>query len=300
MNARNTLTHLVLAGLLASPALFANADTLERIQARNTITLGYVPDFAPFSTQEGDKASGYAMELCLGIVDKVRQALSLPALQVRYQPVTLSEQIGAVTAGKVDIVCTPTPATLERRRTVSFSIPVYTAGLSAVVRKNAPGGLLRVLKGEVAKTGPTWRADINRGLANVTYATLAGGVTEQWIHQKLQTLGLDANLITVEDTAAGIQGVADGKADVFFADRMRLKHDLANDKAANNLALLERIFDYSPTSMVIERGDENWRLLVDSALSDMYRSGKIKQAYDQYLGGADEANQLLFQIYTLP
>jgi polar amino acid transport system substrate-binding protein len=294
------LANLLLASLLASLPLIASANTLERVQARNSLTLGYVPNFAPFSTQEGDKASGYAIDLCLNIVDKVKQELSLPALQVRYQPLALSEEISAVSAGKVDIVCTPTPATLERRQTVSFSIPVYTAGLSAVVRKNAPGALLRVLNGEVAKTGPTWRTDVNRGLANLTYATLAGGVTEQWIRQQIQSLGVVAKLVTVEDTAVGIKHVADGKTDVFFAERLMLKHDLANDTSAKNLVLLDRIFEYSTTSMVVERDDENFRLLVDATLSEMYRSGKIEQAYDKYLGGASEANRQFFKIYALP
>ncbi len=61
---------------------------------------------------------------------------------------------------------------------------------------------------------------------------------------------IDANLTTVgEDTAAGIQGVSLTAKRMFFSlTALRLKHDLANDKAANSLALLERISDYSPTS----------------------------------------------------
>ena len=117
----------------------------------------------------------------MSIVNTIKSELNLPSLQVRYQPVQLGEEISAVSTGIIHILCTPTPATLERRKTVSYSIPIYTAGLSAVVSKNAPNALLRALNGKVAKTGQTWRTDINRALANMTYATIAGGVTEQWI-----------------------------------------------------------------------------------------------------------------------
>jgi len=292
--------NLFLVCLLSLVPVVAGADTLERVRNSHSVVLGYVPDFAPFSAKAGDKASGYAIDLCQDIFNTIKTELNLPSLQVRYQPVQLGDEISAVSTGKVDILCTPTPVTLERRKTVSYSIPVYTAGLSAVVNKNAPNSLLKVLKGDVAKTGPTWRTDINRALANMTYATIAGGVTEQWINQQMRSLGVVATLVTVHNTAAGLQRVADGKADVFFAERTMLKHDLADKYATGNLVLLDRIFEYSTTSMMVDRDDENFRLLVDSALSEMYRTGAIEQAYDKHLGGVSDTSRMLFKLYALP
>ena len=301
MSAQPTKTaNLFLVCLLSLVPVVAGADTLERVRNSHSVVLGYVPDFAPFSAQAGDKASGYAIDLCQDIFNTIKTELNLPSLQVRYQPVQLGEEVSAVSTGKVDILCTPTPVTLERRKTVSYSIPVYTAGLSAVVNKNAPNSLLKVLKGDVAKTGPTWRTDINRALANMTYATIAGGVTEQWINQQMRSLGVVATLVTVHDTAAGLKRVAEGKADVFFAERTMLKHDLADKYATGNLVLLDRIFEYSTTSMMVDRDDENFRLLVDSALSEMYRTGAIEQAYDKHLGGVSDTSRMLFKLYALP
>ena len=292
--------NLFLVCPLSLVPVVAGADTLERVRNSHSVVLGYVPDFAPFSAKAGDKASGYAIDLCQDIFNTIKTELNLPSLQVRYQPVQLGDEISAVSTGKVDILCTPTPVTLERRKTVSYSIPVYTAGLSAVVNKNAPNSLLKVLKGDVAKTGPTWRTDINRALANMTYATIAGGVTEQWINQQMRSLGVVATLVTVHDTAAGLKRVAEGKADVFFAERTMLKHDLADKYATGNLVLLDRIFEYSTTSMMVDRDDENFRLLVDSALSEMYRTGAIEQAYDKHLGGVSDTSRMLFKLYALP
>ena len=301
MSAQPTKTaNLFLVCLLSLVPVVAGADTLERVRNSHSVVLGYVPDFAPFSAKAGDKASGYAIDLCQDIFNTIKTELNLPSLQVRYQPVQLGDEISAVSTGKVDILCTPTPVTLERRKTVSYSIPVYTAGLSAVVNKNAPNSLLKVLKGDVAKTGPTWRTDINRALANMTYATIAGGVTEQWINQQMRSLGVVATLVTVHDTAAGLKRVADGKADVFFAERTMLKHDLADKYATGNLVLLDRIFEYSTTSMMVDRDDENFRLLVDSALSEMYRTGAIEQAYDKHLGGVSDTSRMLSKLYALP
>lgn len=295
-----TIVPFLVASLLMMGTPFASAKTLERVEASNTLTLGYVPDFAPFSLKSGDTASGYAIELCLKITEKLKARLQLPELQVHYMPVRLDEIIDAVSSGKVDILCTPTPPTLSRRKSVSYSVPIYTAGLSSVVRQDAPEGLFNVLNGKVARTGPTWRATINGGLASATFATVAGGVTETWIRQKMQSLGMMSRLVTVENTDAGLKLVSKGKADVFFAERMLLRQRLSTRSASENLILLDRIFEYAPTAMALDRDDEDFRLFVDTALSEMYRSGEIEQAYKKHLGGMSEEEKRLINIYAIP
>lgn len=293
-------TRLLLALMFTALPMLASANTLERIRASNAFTLGYVPDLSPFSVQDGDKASGYAIDLCLKIADKLKAELDLPDLQVRYQPVTSAEETSAVKLGKVDILCTPTPPTLERRKTISYSIPVYTAGLSVLVRKDAAEPLLNALNGKEANPGPTWRATINRGLANQTYATIEGGVIEDWIREQMRMLGVIASLVTVANTEEGAGLVATRKADAFFSERMLLKNQVAKGGANNDLMVLDRIFEFSPVAMIVERGDEDFRLLVDMALSEAYRSGAIEQEYDKHLGGINETMKKLFRVYALP
>lgn len=287
-----------LACLLALLPVFAHAATLERVRQSNTLTLGYVADFAPFSEQDGDWAKGYAIDLCRAIAGQVKTTLALPDLQVRYQPVPLEDEISAVSSDKVDLLCTPTVATLERRRQVSFSVPVYTAGVTAVVRTDAPQSLLNVLNGKQAHDGPTWRATLNRGLTNQTFAVVTGGVTEQWVRQQLRSLGVIATVVTVPGNDAGLDLVAQGKADAFFSERMLLKNLLAGPE--RGLMLVERVYEYAPVSMVVPRGDEDFRLLVDTVISQMYRSGEIEQAYATHLGGTTRTIRKLFKLYALP
>ena len=293
-------THLLLVSLLAMAPALADANTLDRVRTSHTFTLGYLPDLAPFSVQAGDKASGYAIELCQKIADSVKVELGLPDLQVRYQPVSLDDAMTAVSTGKIDILCTPSPPTLARRKQVSYSVPIYTAGLSVVVRQEAPEALINVLNGKVARTGPTWRATVNHGLSDQTYATTAGGITETWIRQQMRLLGVVANLVTVKNTEAGVNLVAEGKADAFFAERIMLSNLLATHPSAAKLVLLDRVFEYSPTAMALDRDDENFRLLVDTALSEMYRSGEIEQACNTYLGGISDMAKKLFKVYAIP
>jgi polar amino acid transport system substrate-binding protein len=301
MNARSPFAiRMLLTGALALLPMLAGADTLERVRSSNSFTLGYVQDFAPFSSLEGDKPVGYAMALCLKIADRLKVDLGLPNLQVRYRAVTLDGEISAVSSGEVDIVCTPTPATLENRKHVSYSIPVYTAGLSAVVRRDAPEPLLRALNGEEVHTGPTWRATVNRGLANQTIAVLEGGVSEDWVRDKMKMLGVLTTLVTVDSIPAGVDAVAGGKAGTFFSERMLLQHQVDKSKDAADLMVVPRLFEFAPAAMIVERGDEDFRLLVDTVLSEMYRSGEIEKTHATYLGDVRGTSKLLFRVYALP
>jgi polar amino acid transport system substrate-binding protein len=291
--------NLLLACLLAlSPV--AHADTLQRIESSNTLNLGYIDDIAPFSSLQNGEVSGYAIELCQKVVEQVKTELNLPDLQVRFQPVAEAQGLAAVRDGSLDLICSPTLESLTRRKNVSFSLPIYTAGLAVLVRKDAPEALLKVLNGEVAHSGPTWRATVNRGLANHTYAVKQGEATEAWIRKQQRMLGVVATVVTVSSQEEGVQLVAEGKADAFFSERMLLKNYLAKRDDASAMQVLERIYEYAPVAMALTRGDEDFRLLVDTALSKAQRSGELEQIYSRYFGEPGEMVKALFKVYALP
>lgn len=294
------IVSLLLAGLLALLPMLAGAATLERVRSNNAITLGYLPDVAPFSSEDGGKVGGYAIDLCLKIADGVQTGLGLSDMQVRYQALTVDEAVGAINSGAIDILCTPTPQTLERRKSISYSLPVYTAGLSVVVRKDAAPGLVNALNGEAVHTGPTWRATINQGLASHTFATVEGGVTEDWVRDKLRRLGVIATLVKVDSHEQGVQFVAEGKASAFFGERMLLQNVLAKNQAAEQMTVLDRIFEITPVSLALARGDEDFRLLVDTVLSDLYRSDEYESLYTKYFGEPGEIAKILTHVYALP
>ena len=75
-------------------AAFAQQGTLDKIRASGTITLGNRDASIPFSyLDDKQQPIGYAMDLCLKIVDAVKAELKLPNLKVAYQPVTSATRI---------------------------------------------------------------------------------------------------------------------------------------------------------------------------------------------------------------
>ncbi|MNE07217.1 Glutamate/aspartate periplasmic-binding protein precursor [compost metagenome] len=255
---------------------------------------------APFTSEEGGKAGGYAIEICQKIADRVKSGLGLSDMQVRYQPIGTGKVIEAIGSSEIDLFCSPTPETLERRKSVSFSRPVYTAGMSVMVRKDASPSLVNVLNGEAVHTGPTWRATINQGLANHTFVAIKGGVTDEWVRDKMRRLGVIATLVTVTSHEEGVKMVAEGKASAFFSERMLLQNYMQEHAAAGEMMLLDRIFEIAPVSMALAPGDEDFRLLVDTVISEMYQSGEMEKLQTKYFGAPGDMAKLLFHVYALP
>jgi polar amino acid transport system substrate-binding protein len=181
---------------------------------------------------------------------------------------------------------------------VSFSIPIFNGGIGVMVREDAPPDLLRVLRGEVAHTGPIWRSTINRGLAQHTYAVDTGTTTEQWVRDKIATLGVIATVVTVDDHEKGVQMVADGKADAYFADRVILEDYFNREKDDDKLMVLERYFNYEPIALAVARTDEDFRLLVDTTLSGLYDSDDFVGLYTRFFGKPSDVTQMLFKVYA--
>ena len=299
----NILGVLLLALVMQLLSIWADpvrAQTLARIQQSGQVSLGFLADQPPFSFQASDgKPGGYAVDLCGAVVDSLKARLQFPELRVKYVRVTRANGLDMVESGQVDVLCAAVPETLKARERVSFSIPIYVGGLGVVVRADAPPALKRVLNGEVARTGPTWRATINGGLQNRSYAVLAGSPAESLVRERITTMGVIAKVVPVKTYEAAVGMLERGQVDALFGDRATLT-TLAVGRNQTELEVLDRRFTLDPAGLVIQRSDENFRLAVDAALSGLYRSGAVLTTYSRHFGEPTETARLLFQAYGLP
>src|SRR4051812_38075486 len=103
--------HLKLGFFLAAFALTATSvaaqeltGTLKKIKDTGAITIGYRESSIPFSyLDDNQKPIGYAMDLCMKIVDAVKTELKMPGIKVNLQPVTSGSRIPQLQAGNIDI-----------------------------------------------------------------------------------------------------------------------------------------------------------------------------------------------------
>lgn len=293
---RGAAALLLTTGLLPAHG----ADALQRIRASQTLTLGFVPGDAPFSDGSAEQPKGYAIELCALIGQQLQQQLALPSLQLHYQQLSVADMLDAVAHGKVDTVCGAVGDTLKRREQVSFSLPYFAAGLGVVVRRDAPASLLKPLNEGTQERGPVWRATLNQGLSRHSVAVLMNSVTVDWARARLRALGLQSELHEVSSNAEGLALVADGKVDAFFADRLVLLNYQAEHAQSSELLIPDRLFEVLPVALPLPRGDEDFRLAVDRALSAVQLSASGQALYQRYFGAQSEQTQWLMKFYLRP
>ena len=290
----------VAVSFVIAAMLPANAQTLDRIRGAGRIKLGYVADARPFTVQGGaGVAEGYAASLCQRVADRVKAQLGNASLTVEWVQVTLDGRLRDVQQGNVDLLCTPMPETVAARQAVAFSLPVFPAGVRAVLRNDAAVQL----RDSLAASEPgrvVWRGSpAATVLGQKKFAVLAGSTTESWLNGRLASFQIDATVVPVPDYRTGLQQVLDHSVDVFFGDRAVVLGAM-DDAARDSLTVLPRLLTNEPVSFALARGDEDFRLLVDRALSDAYRSADFAALYGQWVGELDDGTRAFFQWNTLP
>jgi polar amino acid transport system substrate-binding protein len=204
-----------------------------------------------------------------------------------------------VREGKVDLLCGADSETLARRKEVAFSIPIFPSGIGAILRIDSPAGLREVLSGE-PPSGPIWRGSPAQILQKKTAAVVKGTTSESWVADRLQKLQIDANIAPVDGYDAGIQNVLDRRADVFFGDRPILLEATAGSASGSYLVVLDRLFTSEPLALTLARNDEDFRLVVDRALSRLFRSDDFHDVYMKWFGEPDERALTFFRQTALP
>ena len=230
------------AFLMSADKTQAPADTLARVRQTGTFRLGYYADAGPFSYQdETGKPAGYAISLCQQIAKDLKNEIGLPNLDVEFVLVTGADRFDAVRQGKVDLLCGPSVETFARRSQVSFSIPIFPAGLAALVRADAPAQIRDVLSEHEPPYRPLWRGSIGLALQNRTFSAVTNTTTLNWLTGKLDEFKIDAKVVPVESHDQGVQRVLNRSSDVLFGERSILLDAKKRNPAGGDLIVLDRV-----------------------------------------------------------
>ncbi len=275
----------VLAALvLTAGAGAAWAGTLDRIRQDKTIRIAYRDDAPPFSFK-GKTAEpvGYMVDLCRAVAKNLAQQLNLPSLNIDYVKVTATNRFDAITQGKADLLCEPTTQTLSRREKVDFSMPTFVDGAGLLIRNDGPKSL--------------------NALAGHKIGVLAGTTTEDELRASLKDAGVTAEVIPANTHVEGLALLDDGKVSAYFADRGILMFLAEQSNAPSKLLLADNYLTIEPYALALPHGDEDFRLAVDRALSNVYRSGQIAAIFAHTFGAKTKPSpilQSLFLVSALP
>jgi ABC-type amino acid transport substrate-binding protein len=268
--------------LLTGPALAADLEgTLKKIKSTNTIVLGYLDSARPFSfVGEDGKPAGYSVDLCARVVARVGKELGLPNLQVKWVKVTAANRLQSIVGGMTDLDCGTTTVSLSRQEQVDFSLMTFVDG----------GSLLVVGDSGVVGIGT---------LETKRVAVIPGTTTEKSLTEALKQRGVSAKIVPVKDHAAGVAALDTGAVDAYASDRVLLIGVGRTSKDPAKLSLTDEYFSYEPYGLMLRRGDAPFRLSVNRALAELYRSREIVPLFEKWFGSMTTAGPLIAAMYLM-
>lgn len=254
----------LIAGALLGMALSAQAGRLEQIRERGEIALGYREASLPFSyLDDQQRPIGYSMDICLSVVEALKQKLELPALKIKRVPVTSSTRIPLVANGTIDMACGSATNNEQRQRQVAFAPTMFITYTRLAFLKDSGISDLQSLAGK-------------------TVVSTAGTSSLLWLTQANAERKLRIRIMPAKDHAEAFLAVERGRAAAFLMDDVLLAGLVANSRDPQNWVIGEETFTTEPYAVILPRGDAEFKQAVDDAVQAMMQDGRMEKMYEKW------------------
>src|SRR5262249_49003961 len=249
-------------------ALSVNAQeltgTLKKIKDTGAITVGHRESSIPFSyLDDKQQPIGYAMDLCMKIVDAVKAELKMPNLKVNMQPVTSSNRIPLLQNGTIDLECGSTTNSVDRQKQVSFGPTYFVINVTGAVKKNS---------------GIKTLADLN----GKTISTTSGTTSVPLLKKYDKTANVEIKEIYGKDHAESFLLLSQDRTSAFVMDDILLAGQIANSGNPGDYMSLPESLRQEPYSMMIRKDDAQFKALVDKTVGGVMKSGEIHKIYSKW------------------
>jgi glutamate/aspartate transport system substrate-binding protein len=253
------------AACFAFSASAQQGGTLEKIQKTGSITIGHRDASVPFSYYDDKQQPvGYAMDLCLRIVDAVRTELKLPKLDVKYQLVTSANRIPLMANGTIDLECGSTTNNVARQKEVAFTITHFLTATRVVSKKASKIGSVEDLKGKT--------------LTSTSGTTNIKQLTELNNEKKM-----GMSIIPANGHSEAFQMVETGRAVGFAMDDILLYSLVAASRSPSDYVISEFALSLpEPYGIMMRRDDPAFKKVVDNAMTQVMKSGAINAIYEKW------------------
>src|SRR3954454_18237764 len=264
MNRAISLFVAAAAGLVLALPVLGQEGTLKKIKDSGSITIGHRDASVPFSYYDDKQQPvGYAMDLCLKIVDAVKSDLKMPKLDVKYQLVTSANRIPLMANGTIDLECGSTTNNVARQEQVWFTITHFVTANRWVAKKSAKVHSLDDLKGKTIVS--------TAGTTNIKQITEING-------QK----NLGMNIISANGHPEAFQMVETGRAVAFVMDDILLYSLAAQSRTPKDYEISADALSVEPYGIMVRKDDAAFKKVVDNAMINIYKSGQINAIYQKW------------------
>jgi glutamate/aspartate transport system substrate-binding protein len=263
---RNKLAIFLLIILVAIPLTAQGfTGTLKQIKKSGKIRIGYRASQPPMSfLDEDSNPSGYSIDICKGIVAEVEKKIGT-SIKVEYIPVTAEGRFKALGDNKIDILCGSTTKTMSRSELVDFTQLTYVTGASLMTLKD----------NNTLDTA---------GFDGTKIGVVKGTTTETYLKKLIQETGTDAEVVLMNSTKESIDALRKKEIDAFSSDQVVLIGIALKAGDVMEFDIKSNVFSFEPFALAVRRNDADFRLVADRVISDLYRSKKILDIYDKWIG----------------
>ncbi|HRW16177.1 amino acid ABC transporter substrate-binding protein [Amaricoccus sp.] len=263
---RPTARHLLAAAFACLATLPAAAQTLDRIRDTGELRIGYREDAAPLSyAGEAGLPSGYSVLICDAIAEHLAMQLGT-RVKPTHVLVGAEDRFDAVVEGRIDLLCGAASITLDRREIVDFSLPVFVDGAAVMLPADAPHEF--------------------EALAGKKIGVRAGTTTEIILRNSLAAKAMEAEVVPLENHTEGLAALEEGRIDAYFGDQSILFALYFASDMAESFVVSDNTLTVEKQGLALTRGDSDFRLAVDRAISDLFLSGRMADFFRESFPGA--------------
>jgi glutamate/aspartate transport system substrate-binding protein len=242
----------------------AAQDTLKKVKDSGAITIGHRDASIPFSYYDDkQQVIGYAVDLCLKIVDAVKKEVGNPNLKVNYQLVTSANRIPLMANGTIDLECGSTTNNLARQEQVGFTITHFVTANRWIAKKSAKINKLADLKGK-------------------TIVSTAGTTNIKQITEINAAQNLGMNIISANGHPEAFQMVETGRAVAFVMDDILLYSLAAQSRTPKAYAISPEALSVEPYGIMVRKGDDAFKKVADAEMTRIMKSGEINAIYGKW------------------
>ena len=253
-----------------APAVVAPAlppykgETFDKIKSSGKLIIGYRTSSVPISFIDANKKPiGYGIDICMAIVGKIKDNLSMPNLAVEFVEVSGATRIPLTIAGKVDLECGSTTNNASRRKDVEFSVPYYIAGIRILTKTNSGIQSLNDLRGKKVAVGDK---------------TSSIPLLEKLSKER----DMKISLVVEKDFPSATESVKNGKADAFVLDDLLLFGERSKLPDPQNYAVVGDFLSVEPLAIMMRKDDPKFKNFVDKEMISMITSGVINVYYKKW------------------
>jgi len=134
-------------------------------------------------------------------------------------------------------------------------------------------------------------------------AVVSGTTNERAVKSQLARREINATVMPFATRDEAFAALEDGKADAFASDRLLLVGAGIRARDPKSFYMLPDELSFEPYGIVLPRGDSDFRLAVNTALSHLYGSGEIVEIFGRWFrqfGDPGPVIRAMYLIGTIP